>query len=190
MRRKQGTASRRSEITNIWKLIEAVADMERRVGEIYAHFATMFSSRRGVATFWREVAADEQLHALLVGSAREVFPVAAPAPPGDWSAKLKEIDELVKSVETELRTGLSLTEALERAEALERSELNVMTAVVLNRAEAVFSRFGLLGNLWRLDAHIEKFTRARARFCSHGRDKADARRGSCQRGRSPRRRGS
>ena len=189
MQAKQANASRSAEITSMWGLIETVADMEGRVGQIYTGFAKMFSSRPRVVEFWQEAAADERMHALLIGATREVFTASTPAPNGKWSTQLKKLDGLVKGVEAELQMGLPLVDALSRAEAIERSELGMMTALILGRAEAAFSRFRRLRKLWRVDAHAEKLAHARARFCGRGGEQARARRQACPPRKSPRKAG-
>ena len=178
MKAKQHTSSTPTATTSMWQLIETVADMERRVGRIYTHFAEMFPSRPGVAAFWRDVAADERMHASLVKSARDVFPATAPAPEGNWPARLTTLDARLKSIEAELGTRLPLVEAMARAEALEGSELNLMTGMVLDRAEATSAQFGRLGKLWRVDAHAAKMADARARFCRGERKRSSRGRGS------------
>jgi hypothetical protein len=148
----------------MWHLLERVAELERRVGALYDRFAELFRQSPLIADFWREMAGEERLHAVIVAAAREVFPVTAPAPPGEWSARLAEIEELLSAVESRAVTGLSLADAFACAEQVEASELNAVTESVLRHAGAGFSRLGPFVARSGVDRHRDKVLEARRRF--------------------------
>lgn len=146
----------------MWALIERIADLERRTGALYGRFAEAAQHLPPTAAFWREMAADEELHALLVTAAREVFPPSMAAPRGDWERQLAAVTTLLDRVEDEARAGISPTAALARAEEIERSELNLLTRLVLERAGVDFSRLVPLAGDWFDDRHHARLARARA----------------------------
>lgn len=149
----------------MWNLLQQLAQRERRAGEIYQRLAGSFADLPSVAAFWREMAADEEIHALILEAAREVFPPTAPPPEvAGWTRKIAEVDALLEQVRAEVGASLSLAEALARAEELERSELNQLTAFLVQRAAREFSRLEFLVLDFHLDRHREKLAMARARF--------------------------
>ncbi len=148
----------------MWGLLERVAEMERRVGVLYGRFAERFQRRPLVAGFWRELAEEERLHALIVAAAREAFPPTAAAPPGKWRAQLSNIAEQLALAERRAGGGLALDEALNWAEELEASELNALTEVIVRHAGGGFSRLAPLVGQLRVDAHRDKVLEARRRF--------------------------
>jgi hypothetical protein len=150
----------------MWGLLERVADLERRVGALYERFAELFRPQPLVAAFWREMASEERLHALIVAAAREVFPATAPAPPGAWSTQLADIDRRLFSIEARATTGVSLNEAFTCAEELEASELNAVTESIIRHAGGGFSRLGPLVGQSGVDRHHDKVLEARQRFLS------------------------
>jgi hypothetical protein len=150
----------------VWSLLERVAELERRVGALYERFAELFRQRPLVAGFWREMAGEERLHALIVAAAREVFPATAPPPPGDWSVQLRGIDDRLSSIERSLSPGVSLDAAFAWAEELEASELNAVTETIIRHAGGGFSRLGPLVGQARVDRHRDKVLEARRRFRS------------------------
>ena len=90
----------------MWALLERVAYLERRVGALYTHFAAHFRQRPLVAAFWDEMAGEERLHALLVAATREVFPVTAPVPAGEWAAQLARIEQQLGEFEARAAAGV------------------------------------------------------------------------------------
>lgn len=143
----------------VWRLLERVAELERRVGTLYDQFAARASHLPPVAAFWREMAADERMHAVVITAARELFAPTESPPSGDWARELRAIEELVRAVEDELGTGLPLAAAFARADQLEGSELNTVSKLIIEHAAAGFSRLGPLLAAWPVDRHHEKLTR-------------------------------
>lgn len=148
----------------MWHLLERVADLERRVGALYDRFAELFRESPLIAGFWREMAGEERLHAVIVAAAREVFPATAPAPPGEWTARLAEIDTLLSAAESRAVPGLSGPEAFDCAEQLEASELNAVTESIIRHAGAGFSQLGPFVRRSGVDHHRDKVLEARRRF--------------------------
>jgi hypothetical protein len=143
-----------------------VAALERRVGALYDRWAEIFRHLPLVADFWREMAGEERLHALIVGAAREVFPATALALPGGWSEQLTKVGKLLAVIEANTVPGLSLEEAFAQAEELETSELDTVTGLIIRQAGARFSRLAPLVNRSGLDRHRERMVEAHRRFCT------------------------
>ena len=154
--------------TTMWALLDQVADLERRTAGLYERFAELFRATPLVATYWRELAAEERLHALIVAAAREVFPAAEPALPGNWERQLEALRAVLAVLERRAAAGLSLEDAFDCAEALETSELNAVTALIIRNSGVGFSRLGPLVTRAGLDHHREKVVEGRLAFCSTG----------------------
>ena len=153
-----------SVIKTMWGLLERLAEMERRVGTLYARFAEVFQRRPLVADFWRELAAEERLHAVVIAATREVFPPSTLAPPGEWGTQLSGIAQRLSAAERRASDRLPLHEALTWAEELEASELNTLTHVIVEHAGGGFSRLAPLVGQCGVDAHRDKLLQARRRF--------------------------
>jgi hypothetical protein len=67
----------------MWALLERIAALERRVSALYEAFAARAAHVPPVAAFWRDMAADERMHAVVVTAARELFAPTASPPPGE-----------------------------------------------------------------------------------------------------------
>ena len=152
--------------TTMWVLLDQIADLERRVGRIYERFADLFRLAPLVAAYWRDMAAEERLHALVVAAAREVFPATEPAPVGRWQQQLGDLGRLLRTLEARAQQGMSLEEAFTCAETVETSELNAVTALIIRHSGGGFSRLGPLVSHAGLDRHREKVLQARQSFCS------------------------
>jgi hypothetical protein len=150
----------------MWSLLDRVSELERRVGAVYDLFAQRFRGLPLVASLWRELAEEERMHALIVAAAREVFPPTAPVPPGDWRRQLAAIAKHVEEAEQRARADLTLREAFTCAEEIEASELNAVTAAILERAGSGFSRLGPLAAGAGVDRHRDKVLQAYRRFCT------------------------
>lgn len=149
----------------MWGLLERVVDLERRAGALYDRFADLFRDVPLAAVFWRDMASEERLHALIVAAAREVFPATAPAPSLPWDEKLSAIERLLSGAEANVCPDLPLEEAFAQAEVLETSELNAVTALIVQHAGPGFSRLGTMVGRAGVDQHAEKLLEARQRFC-------------------------
>jgi rubrerythrin len=159
--------ARATEVTDtVWRFLERIAECERRVGTIYDRFAARASHLPPVAAFWREMAADERMHAVVVTAARELFAPTESPPSRDWARELGAIEELIRTVEDELGAGLPLADAFARADRLEGSELNTVSKLIIEHAAAGFSRLGPLTTAWPIDRHREKLARARDRLAA------------------------
>ncbi len=155
-----------NQTTTMWVLLDQIADLERRVGRLYERFAELFRLAPLVAAYWREMAAEERLHALIVAAAREVFPATEPALAGQWPQQLADLGALLLTLETRAQQGMSLEEAFTCAETVEASELNAVTALIIHHSGNGFSRLGPLVSHAGLDQHREKVLQARQTFCS------------------------
>lgn len=140
----------------MWELLDRAAELERRVGALYAQFAEVFRHLPLVAAFWRELAGEERLHALIVGAAREVFPPTAPALPGGWSQQLEQIDKLLTRIEAGVSAELSLDQAFARAGEIEASELDTLRILIVEHAGTRFSRLAPLVGSSGVDRHRDK----------------------------------
>jgi hypothetical protein len=105
--------------------------VEHRVERIYLAFAEAYRSIPPAASFWREMAADERFHALIVKAARELFPPTAPPPPGDWQRQIAEVEAVVREAEVAAARGCPLLEAFGQAERIEGSEIGTITGLIL-----------------------------------------------------------
>ena len=160
------SAKQSDDVKTMWALLDRVAEFERRVGALYDGFAEQLRDRPSVAAFWREVASDERLHALVVSAAREVFPAAAVALPGDWKGRLGQLDRLLSNVESNAKTRLPVEKMFAYAEALETSELNALTRLIIEQAGTGFSQLGPLVDCSGVDRHRDRVLGARRRFCA------------------------
>lgn len=151
--------------TTMWVLLDRIADLERRVGSLYERFAEMFRAAPPVAAYWREMAAEERVHALIVAAAREVFPATEPAVAGQWQPQLAAVEALLLAWEARAQQAMSLEDAFICAEAVEASELNAVTALIIRHSGGGFSRLGPLVRHAGLDHHQEKVLQARQTFC-------------------------
>ncbi len=150
----------------MWALLERFAELERRVGALYDRFAEVFRHLPLVAAFWREMADEERLHAVIIAAAREIFPATEPAMPGNWSALLADVDTMLATYEARAVSGLGLAEGFAYADELEASELNTVTQVAMQHAARGFSRLEPLLGLSGVDRHRSKVVEARQRFIS------------------------
>lgn len=150
----------------MWALLDRVADLERRVGVLYERWAEVFRQLPLVAAFWRDMAGEERLHALIVGAAREVFPPTAPAVPGSWTQQLEAVEQLLARTETDAPAALSLEDAFARAEQIESSELDTVRMLIVEHAGTRFSRLAPLIDRSGVDRHRDKVLQAQHRFCS------------------------
>ena len=148
----------------MWRLLDEVAALERRVGALYERLATACAALPPLAEFWHEMAAEERLHALVITAAREAFPPSEPLPPGDWTLRLDQIAALVARAESQAASGIQLAASFDCAEAIEASELNAVTGLIIGRAGAEFSRLGSLAAHAGVDHHREKVLQARRRY--------------------------
>jgi hypothetical protein len=96
----------------VWRLLERIAELERRVAAIYDASAARASHLPHVAAFWREMAADERMHAVVITAARELF---APTPPGEWTRELAAVEELVRSLNVSMSGGVARNSGVIRA---------------------------------------------------------------------------
>jgi hypothetical protein len=152
----------------MWALLERVADLERRVGSLYERFAALFRARPLIAAFWNEMAGEERLHAVLVAATREVFPVTAPAPPGEWAVQLTAIEQRLAAVEVRAAAGVTLYDAFASADEIERSELNAVTELIIRHAGRGFSRLAPFIEQSGVDHHRDKLLEARHRYRIEG----------------------
>jgi len=148
----------------MWALLERVAGLERRVGALYERFAVLFRPRPLIAAFWNEMAGEERLHAVLVAATREVFPVTAPAPSGEYARQLGGIEQRLGALEARAAAGISAYEAFAGAEELEASELNAVTELIIRHAGRGFSRLGTFIDRAGVDHHRDKLLEVRRRL--------------------------
>jgi len=150
----------------MWRLLERIAKLERRVSAIYDAYAVRASHVPPVAAFWREMAADERMHAVVIAAARELFAPSESPPASEWARELIDIEELIRTVEAELSGPLSLADAFARADQLEGSELNTLSKLIIEHAGTGFSRLGPLLTDWPVDRHHDKLAQGWERLAA------------------------
>jgi hypothetical protein len=102
--------------------------LEQRVADIYSQFATCLHEDKELNSFWQGMAAEETHHSKILAAEKAALEVDSD--PGyfmpEFSAKLVEMDTLLKRVQEKARSGVTQEEAFVLALELERSELNTI----------------------------------------------------------------
>jgi rubrerythrin len=148
------------------KLIAVAMELERRTMQLYCQYETRFQHPDEVRTFWFDMAEHESRHygalamvAGLLDSAPQRTLAAAPAL---TRAHVEHLRGLLDAAEAEVRHGLTLTRAFERAVAIESSEIEDLVLDLLSVLKGERERERaiqmLIHDLGDLSYMIEKFS--------------------------------
>jgi hypothetical protein len=112
--------------------------LEQRVADIYSQFAGSLNDDKAVASFFLGLAEEEKHHAKILAAEKAALDVDSDTGyfMPEFSAKLTEMDTMLKKVEEKARMGVTKEEAFALALELEQSELNTIyrDLVLMGRA--------------------------------------------------------
>ncbi|NOT57075.1 MAG: hypothetical protein HOP18_20945, partial [Deltaproteobacteria bacterium] len=112
--------------------------LEQRVADIYSQFAGSLNDDRALASYWLGMAEEEKHHGKILAAEKAALEVDSDTGyfMPEFSAKLMEMDALLKRVEEKARIGVTKDEAFTLALELEQSELNTIyrDLVLMGRA--------------------------------------------------------
>jgi len=112
--------------------------LEERVAAIYSQFGGSLNDEKEVASFFLGLAEEEKHHAKILAAEKAALDVDSDTGyfMPEFSAKLTEMDAMLKRVEEKARTGVTKDEAFALALELEQSELNTIyrDLVLMGRA--------------------------------------------------------
>jgi hypothetical protein len=112
--------------------------LEQRVADIYSQFGGSLNDDKELESYWLGMAEEEKHHGKILAAEKAALEVDSD--PGyfmpEFSAKLMEMDALLKRVEEKARLGVTKEEAFALALELEQSELNTIyrDLVLMGRA--------------------------------------------------------
>ena len=152
------------------KLINVAMDLERRTMQLYCRFEHLFREPDEVRNFWLEMAEHEARHfggLALVAGLLEVTPERSlPAAPNLRRSHVLHLNNLLTKVETETRSGITLTRAFEIALAIEGSEIEdlVLDLLMILKGETERERAVrlLIHDLGDLSYMVEKYGRSKS----------------------------
>ena len=114
------------------------SDLEQRVADIYRQFAGSLNDNKELESFWLGMAAEEKHHAKILTAEKAALEVDSDTGyfMPEFSAKLTEMDAMLKRAEEQAKLGVTKDEAFSVALELERSELNTIyrDLVLMGRA--------------------------------------------------------
>jgi hypothetical protein len=112
--------------------------LEQRVADIYSQFAGSLNDDRELESFWLGMAEEEKHHSKILAAEKAALEVDSDTGyfMPEFSAKLVEMDALLKRAEEKARLGVIKDEAFTLALELEQSELNTIyrDLVLMGRA--------------------------------------------------------
>jgi len=112
--------------------------LEQRVADIYHHFAGSLNDDKELESFWLGMAEEEKHHGKILAVEKAALEVDSDTGyfMPEFSAKLVEMDALLKRVEEKAILGVTKDEAFALALELEQSELNTIyrDLVLMGRA--------------------------------------------------------
>jgi rubrerythrin len=112
--------------------------LEQRVADIYSQFAGSLNDDKELESFWLGMAEEEKHHSKILAAEKAVLEVDSDTGyfMPEFSAKLVEMDTLLKHVEERAKLGVTKDEAFALALELEQSELNTIyrDLVLMGRA--------------------------------------------------------
>jgi hypothetical protein len=124
------------------EVLRRCSEIEQRVADIYRRFAAVLNADRELASFWLGMAEEEKHHSKVLAAERAALQVDSDTGyfMPEFSAKLEEMDALLRRVEEKARQGVTKEEAFALAFELEQSELNTVyrDLVLMGRAAAKF----------------------------------------------------
>jgi rubrerythrin len=120
------------------EVLRRCSELEQRVADIYSQFAGSLNDDRELASFWLGMAEEEKHHSKILAAEKAALEVDSDTGyfMPEFSAKLMEMDALLKSVEEKARIGVTKDEAFSLALNLEQSEINTIyrDLVLMGRA--------------------------------------------------------
>jgi hypothetical protein len=112
--------------------------LEQRVADIYRQFAGSLNDDKELESFWLGMAEEEKHHGKILAAEKAALEVDADTGyfMPEFSAKLTDMDALLKRVEEKAKLGVTKEEAFALALELEQSELNTIyrDLVLMGRA--------------------------------------------------------
>jgi hypothetical protein len=112
--------------------------LEQRVADIYRQFAGSLNDDKALASYWLGMAEEEKHHGKILTAEKAALEVDSDTGyfMPEFSAKLMEMDAMLKRVEEKARIGVTKDEAFALALELEQSELNTIyrDLVLMGRA--------------------------------------------------------
>ena len=112
--------------------------LEQRVADIYSQFAGSLNDDKELESFWLGMAEEEKHHSKILAAEKAALEVDSDTGyfMPEFSAKLVEMDALLKRVEEKAKLGVTKDEAFALALEMEQSELNTIyrDLVLMGRA--------------------------------------------------------
>lgn len=112
--------------------------LEQRVADIYSQFAGSLNDDKALESYWLGMAEEEKHHAKVLAAEKAALEVDSDTGyfMPEFSAKLTEMDTLLKRAEEKARLGVTKEEAFALALELEQSEINTIyrDLVLMGRA--------------------------------------------------------
>jgi len=120
------------------EVLKRCSMLEDRVAQIYSQFAGSLNDDKEVESFFLGLAEEEKHHAKVLVAEKAALDVDSDTGyfMPEFSAKLTEMDAMLKTVEEKARIGVTKDEAFALALELEQSELNTIyrDLVLMGRA--------------------------------------------------------
>ena len=120
------------------EVLKRCSMLEERVAAIYSQFGGSLNDEKEVASFFLGLAEEEKHHAKILAAEKAALDVDSDTGyfMPEFSAKLTEMDAMLKRVEEKARTGVTKDEAFALVLELEQSELNTIyrDLVLMGRA--------------------------------------------------------
>jgi hypothetical protein len=120
------------------EVLKRCSMLEERVAAIYSQFAGSLNDDKETESFFLGLAEEEKHHAKILAAEKAALDVDSDTGyfMPEFSAKLTEMDALLKKVEEKARAGVTKEEAFALALELEQSELNTIyrDLVLMGRA--------------------------------------------------------
>jgi hypothetical protein len=120
------------------EVLKRCSMLEERVAAIYSQFAGGLTADKETESFFLGLAEEEKHHAKILAAEKAALDVDSDTGyfMPEFSAKLTEMDVLLKQVEEKARAGVTKEEAFALALELEQSELNTIyrDLVLMGRA--------------------------------------------------------
>ena len=120
------------------EVLRRCSELEQRVSDIYSQFAGALNDDKEMESFWLGMAEEEKHHGKILAAEKAALEVDSDTGyfMPEFSAKLTEMDAMLKRAEEKARTGVTKDEAFTLALELEQSELNTIyrDLVVMGRA--------------------------------------------------------
>jgi hypothetical protein len=120
------------------EVLSRCSDLEQRVANIYSQFAGSLNDDKELESFWLGMAEEEKHHGKILAAEKAALEVDSDTGyfMPEFSAKLMEMDALLKGAEERAKLGVTKDEAFSLALELEQSELNTIyrDLVLMGRA--------------------------------------------------------